>query len=76
MSFCTQTFFRAGKASFTDLIDAQRIYLAFELEAERALASKAQRLAELEMLVGRELPRTGAEAENKRDNPDAGLKER
>ena len=57
----TQTSFRAGKASFTDLIDAQRIYLAFELEAERALVNKAQRLAELEMLVGGPIPAKGNE---------------
>jgi len=48
--------FRAGKASFTDLIDAQRLLLEFELAAERALADRAQRLAELEMLVGRVIP--------------------
>jgi outer membrane protein TolC len=50
-----QSAFRAGKADFTDLIDAQRVLLAFELAAERALADRAQRLAELEMLVAREL---------------------
>lgn len=49
----SESAFRAGKASFTDLIDAERILLEFELAAERALADRAQRLAELEMLVGR-----------------------
>jgi len=53
----TEASFRAGKASFTDLVDAQRILLEFELSYERALTDHAQRLAELEMLVGRTLPR-------------------
>ena len=54
----TETAFRAGTASFLDLIDAERILLEFELSYERALANNAQRLAELEMLVGREIPRS------------------
>jgi outer membrane protein TolC len=54
--------FRAGKTGFTDLIDAQRVLLAFELAGERALADRAQRLAELEMLVGRELAPASASA--------------
>jgi outer membrane protein TolC len=53
----SETAFRAGKASFTDLIDAQRLLLAFELAVERSAADRAQRLAEVEMLVGRALPR-------------------
>jgi len=55
----TETSYRAGKASFTDLIDAERIMLDFELSFERALADHAQHLAELEMLAGQELPRSG-----------------
>ena len=51
----TDASFRAGKASFTDLVDAERILLEFELSYERALADKAQRLAELEMLTGKEI---------------------
>ncbi len=50
----TDAAFRAGKASFTDLIDAQRILLEFELAYERALTNKAQRLAEMESLTARE----------------------
>lgn len=60
----TEASFRAGKGGFVDLIDAQRILLEFELALERALVNHAQRLAELEMLVGRELPRVAAT-----DNP-------
>ena len=55
----TEASFRTGKASFIDLVDSQRILLDFELAYERALADHAQRLAELEMLVGQELPRSG-----------------
>ncbi len=51
----TETSFSAGNNSFTDLIDAQRVMLEFELSYERALADKAQRFAELEMLTGGEI---------------------
>jgi len=51
----TEAAFRAGRASFTDLIDAQRTYLEFALAYERALTDKAKSLAELESLTGREL---------------------
>jgi outer membrane protein TolC len=54
--------FRAGSVTFLDLVDAQRILLEFELSQERALADQTQRLAELEMLVGRPLPRAGESA--------------
>lgn len=54
----TETAFRSGSASFLDLVDAERSLLEFELAYERALANRAQRLAELDMLVGRTLPRT------------------
>lgn len=53
----TEASFRAGDKTFLDLIDSQRIMLEFELAYERALSNKAQRLAELEMLVGKEIPR-------------------
>ena len=52
--------FRAGGSTFLDLIDAQRVMLEFELSYERALSNHAQRLAELEMLVGKQIPRTGS----------------
>jgi outer membrane protein TolC len=59
----TEASFRVGQAAFTDLIDAQRIFLEFQLAGERALADHAQRRAELEMLVGRALlPRAAAES--------------
>ena len=58
----TNTAFQAGRASFTDLIDAERILLEFALAYERALADHAQRLAQLEMLVGRPLTRAADQA--------------
>lgn len=48
----TRSAFETGKADFLDFIDSQRIYLAFELEYEKAKTGFAKRLAELEMLVG------------------------
>lgn len=47
--------FRVGGDTFLELIDTQRIMLEFELAYERALSNKAQKLAELEMLIGREI---------------------
>ncbi len=54
----TETAFRAGAASFLDMVDAERTLLEFKLSFERALANRAQRLAELEMIVGRSMPRS------------------
>ncbi|MBW8036017.1 MAG: TolC family protein [Planctomycetes bacterium] len=51
----TESVFRTGTGSFTDLIDAQRILLEFALSYERALADRSQSLAKLEMLVGQEI---------------------
>lgn len=64
----TESGYLATIASFTDLIDAQRIFLEFALAYERALADQAQSLAKLEMLLGREIPRAGNE--NKLPNVD------
>lgn len=49
----TESAFRAGSGSFTDLIDAQRVLLEFALAKERALAHYAQGQARIEVLVGR-----------------------
>ena len=54
----TDASFRAGKASFTDLVDAHRILLEFELAYARALVNRAQRLAELESLTAQEFSST------------------
>ena len=52
----TQRAFEAGKADFLSLVDAERVLLEFQLTYERALADHAERLAELEMLLGHRLP--------------------
>ena len=57
-----ETSFRTGRATFTDLVDAERVFLAFELAYERAVVDHAQRLSELERLIGRRIPRTGEKA--------------
>jgi cobalt-zinc-cadmium efflux system outer membrane protein len=49
--------YKTGKLKFAELLDAQRVLLQFQLELARAQANRAQRLAEVEMLVGRELPK-------------------
>jgi len=58
----TETAFVGGKATYLDLMDAERILLEFQLSHERALADSAQRLAEVEMLVGRPIPRAAEES--------------
>jgi outer membrane protein TolC len=55
----TQASYRSGRSGFSDLIDAQRVLLSFALSHERARADRAIALAELEMLVGRQLGRRG-----------------
>ncbi len=55
------------------MIDAERTLLEFQLSFERALTSRAQRLAQLEMIIGKEIPRKGSGALNQsEDNPDRG----
>ncbi len=48
----TQAAFTADKSGFTDLIDSQRIFLGFQLDYERALTDRCQRIAEIKMLIG------------------------
>ena len=45
--------YEAGTADFLETMDTQRLLLEFQLEAERSLANREQRLAEIEMLLGR-----------------------
>ncbi len=53
----TETAYQAGRATFLDLIDGQRVLLEFQLALERASTDHAVRLGELEMLTGRDIPR-------------------
>lgn len=52
----TQSAYSTGNATFTDLVDAQRVLLSFELSYERSLTDHGQWRAALERLVGRDLP--------------------
>jgi outer membrane protein TolC len=65
----TETAYTAGEATITDYLEAERTLLAFRLDAERALADVAQRLAELERLVGRSLETEAAERPREGDAP-------
>jgi len=68
-----QQAFAAGKTDFLDVIDAERTLLEFQLSFERALATRAQRLAKLEKLIGKEIPRAESNAsEYKAEKPDEG----
>jgi len=49
--------YQTGMGTFVNVVDAIRVLLEFELSHERAFADRMQRLAELEMLVGRTIPR-------------------
>lgn len=51
----TEEAYRAGKVDFLSLIDAERLLLEFQLAHERALVDREQRVAEIEMLVGKPL---------------------
>lgn len=56
--------FEAGNVTFISLIDAQRLFLEFQLAERRARTSRGQRLAEIEMLSGKEV---GTEPTDGRD---------
>lgn len=58
----TQKAYATDKADFLDLIDTQRTLLQFRLSHQRALADRAQRLAEIEEITGQELPREGEDS--------------
>ncbi len=49
--------YRAGKAGFLELIDAQKAWRGFQLEYFQALVDRQHRLAELEQVVGITLDR-------------------
>lgn len=61
--------FEAGKASFLDILDAERALLEMQTMYERARADRAITLARIEMLVGRELARADVDgAETDKEN--------
>lgn len=50
----TEAAYTSGSDDFLSLIDAQRMLLRYHLDYERARVNYRQRVAELEMLIGRE----------------------
>ena len=63
------TAYESGKADFLDLLEAQRLLLEFRLAYQRAISDHAQRLAEIEMLVGTALPRGAPLASARGEHP-------
>ena len=62
--------FEAGKTSFISLIDAQRLLLEFQLAEHRAQADRGLRLAQVEMIVNKEIgatPEDSGEASKRRE---------
>lgn len=51
----SESAYRAGTIDFLSLIDAQRMLLRYTLDHERAITNNQQKIAELEMLIGKEL---------------------
>lgn len=51
----SQEAYRSGTIDFLSLIDAQQMLLKYKLSHERAITNNQKKLAELEMLIGKEL---------------------
>jgi len=64
----SQTSYIGGAASFAHLIDAERLLLEFKLGYYRAVASKMQSLARIEMLVGRRFSLASASSKRVAEN--------
>ena len=47
--------FKAGRATFSDVVDAERVMLEFELSLERAKTDRLKAISEIEALLGKEL---------------------
>lgn len=65
----TDTAFRGGQATFTDVVDAERILLDFELTYQRALADAARQRARVERLIGGNLALPPAVVTNGGETP-------
>jgi len=61
----SETAYKAGTVDFLSLIDAQRTLLKFQLLYERVATNNRQKLAELEMLAGPQLPTVNKEPMSK-----------
>lgn len=66
----SETAYKGGTIDFLSLIDAQRTLLNFQLRYERAVTNNQQKLAELEMLTGTELPSIKDQAASQKDRKD------
>lgn len=51
----SESAYRAGTIDFLSLIDSQRMLLQYKLDYERSVTNYQQKLAELEVLIGKEL---------------------
>ncbi|MBN1269963.1 MAG: TolC family protein [Kiritimatiellae bacterium] len=51
--------YEAGREDFLSVLDAERVLLEFKLSLERARTDREQRLSEIGMLVGTDLPNMG-----------------
>lgn len=51
----SESAYRSGTVDFLSLIDAQRMFLKYKLDYERAVTNRQQKIAELEMLVSEEM---------------------
>jgi outer membrane protein TolC len=51
----SESAYRAGTVDFLSLIDAQRMFLKYKLDYERAVTNRQQKIAELEMLISEEM---------------------
>ncbi|MBN1866886.1 TolC family protein [Candidatus Sumerlaeota bacterium] len=58
----TRQAYETGKVPFSDLIDAQRILIEFQLSFERAVTDSFQRLADIDMWAGGDVADIGSEA--------------
>lgn len=60
----SETAYKAGAIDFLSLIDAQQMLLKYSLDYERAVTNNQQKLAELEMLTGTQLPTISKKSED------------
>ncbi|MFA7485001.1 MAG: TolC family protein, partial [Phycisphaerae bacterium] len=51
----SESAYRAGTIDFLSLIDSQRMLLQYKLDYERSITNYQQKIAELEMLIGKDL---------------------
>ncbi len=66
----TEAAFRTGQLGFTDVVDAERTLLEFELSYERAHADRAIYLSRIETMVGRALPSPPAPSSDLSPQPE------